>query len=336
MTLPASGPISFNQINVELGLSGTATGSLNDAAYRTLAGVPSGAISMSNFYGKSNRVAISYTFTGSTANASLNVAAIGGYIAGKSDVTVTVNPGVYLWGYSTSFPPGLTPGLTLSGGTSGDTVTLVNNGYIMGQGGDAGYTNSPNGFPGGPALSLGYPTTINNTNGSAYIGGGGGGGGSGALGIGGGGAGGGRSNSGNTPGGTAGANGSGGSAVTGVNASTVNGAGGGGGGYYSTGAKGAPTYYGPGSSGGRIFPGTTGLGAVSGVPGGSGSGGNGGGANAAGGNGYSGGGGGWGANGGTGGAGSLSGGTGGKAVSLNGNSVTWVSGNTSRVYGGVS
>ena len=54
MTLPASGAISFNDVNVELGLSGTAAISLNDAAVRTLFGISSGAISMNSGYGKSN------------------------------------------------------------------------------------------------------------------------------------------------------------------------------------------------------------------------------------------------------------------------------------------
>ena len=55
MPLPsAPASISLNQVNVELGLSGTATISLNDAAVRTLFGVPSGQISMSQGYGKAN------------------------------------------------------------------------------------------------------------------------------------------------------------------------------------------------------------------------------------------------------------------------------------------
>lgn len=60
MTLPASGAISFNNINVELGQPGTTTANINQSSYRTLAGVPSGTISLSNFYGKSNALAITY------------------------------------------------------------------------------------------------------------------------------------------------------------------------------------------------------------------------------------------------------------------------------------
>jgi hypothetical protein len=60
MTLVASGAISIGgtatnaSINLELGRAQNATSNMNESALRTLAGVPSGAISMSSFYGKSN------------------------------------------------------------------------------------------------------------------------------------------------------------------------------------------------------------------------------------------------------------------------------------------
>ena len=66
MPLVSSGEISIGgsttdrSINLELGRSATATSSLNESALRTLAGVASGTISLSSFYGKSNAsVAIS-------------------------------------------------------------------------------------------------------------------------------------------------------------------------------------------------------------------------------------------------------------------------------------
>ena len=43
----------MSQVNTELGRSSTATISLNESAVRTLAGVPSGTISMNNLRGKS-------------------------------------------------------------------------------------------------------------------------------------------------------------------------------------------------------------------------------------------------------------------------------------------
>lgn len=60
MALNASGPISLGgstvgqSINLELGKSATALASMNATDFRTLAGVASGQISISNFYGKSN------------------------------------------------------------------------------------------------------------------------------------------------------------------------------------------------------------------------------------------------------------------------------------------
>ena len=67
MALNSSGPISIagttagQSIQIELGGNGTTTMSLNDAAVRALAGVPSGAIIMpTNFYGKANTVPVTF------------------------------------------------------------------------------------------------------------------------------------------------------------------------------------------------------------------------------------------------------------------------------------
>jgi len=348
--MPSSGALNMGgttspvSVAAELGLGLTSTITMDQANVRTLAGVsttPGTTWSMSSLYGRSNRVAISYTFTASTANASLNVAAISGYVAGISDITVTVNTSVYLYSTGTG-----TPGLTLSGGTTGDTLTLVNNGFIMGMGGTGGNSipASQNGGAGGIALQLGYPTTINNTNPVAYIGGGGGGGGGRGptFGGGGGGAGGAPGGNGapnNTPGGAGG-----GIGASGANAAPQpNGPGGFGRGGGSGGSGGAfvnlsrVSSGNAGGGGGRIFPGSGGASA----PGTSGNSGAGGSANGGGGTSTGdagGGGGGWGASGGGTPAGPSvsSGGAGGRAVFLNGRTVTWVSGNTTRVYGAVS
>ena len=361
MTTP-TGQISLNDVNVELGLAGTTLISMNQTNVRTLAGVPSGQISMQNLQGKSNRVALSYVYSANTANASLNLSAISGYSAGKSDITVTINAGVYIYSTSTG-----TPALSLTGGTTGDTLTIVNNGYIMGMGGQGSQNGSDYGVgaSGGNALNLGIgisSCTINNTNASAYIGGGGGGG-AGSYYT-------------STPtttyfGGGGGAGGGTGGKY--VESTALNLSGGAGGGIGSSGGNGTSgttgggktpiTYQYSSGGGGRIFAGTGGNGSNNAIAYGGGSGGgghgcnyngnitqggNGGSANSSGGNAsYSGtlqhgggGGGGWGASGGTALAFSAwtvaSAGSGGKAVNTNGKSVTWTSGDTARVYGAVS
>lgn len=341
MVMPSSGPLNMGgttipvSVAAEIGLGLTTTISMDQANVRALAGVGGSGTSwsMSSLYGKSWRVAISSTFAASTANASLNVAAIGGYVAGRSDITITVNAGVYLYSTSTG-----TPGLTLSGGTSGDTITLVNNGFIMGMGGSGGVgPGSTVGNPGGIGLQLGYPITVNNTNPVAYIGGGGGGGGSGANQGGGGGAGGAAGGNGSSSagggGGGIGGSGSPGATTPQGGSLAVGGRGGGSGGGGGSSYTARTTEWAGGGGGGRIFPGVGGAGGTPGNPLGQG-----GSANAGGGAGGPGirgaGGGGWGASGGT--TPQRAGGSGGRAVFLNGQTVTWVSGNTTRVYGAVS
>lgn len=184
MPLPSSGPISLGQVNTELGVSATATRSLNDSTTRTLFGVASGAISMSQGYGKANQ--FNFTISSNQTNADLRTLAV---IAGwdqSTKVVATINSGVVVYSNSTG-----SYALTISGSFPGG-VQLINNGTILGKGGGGGlggaaspgcncydFTRGGNtaGTAGGPALYVSTSVSINNASGRIAGGGGGGGGG---------------------------------------------------------------------------------------------------------------------------------------------------------------
>lgn len=67
MTTPATGSLSMSQINTELSVASTTTQDLNAASVRSLATVPSGAISFSNLRGKSNAKATGTMTAGSSS-----------------------------------------------------------------------------------------------------------------------------------------------------------------------------------------------------------------------------------------------------------------------------
>jgi hypothetical protein len=186
MALPASGALAISQISVELGRASTATTNLNESAVRSLAGVASGAISISNFYGKSSGFAL--TIASNTNNYNLRSAAVAAGWPGSTDtaITVTLNPGVYVGSGSTgsyAFDVG-------SPWPAGSTVTLINQGTVVGDGGDGG--TGGKGWPGNAATQQittaggagggGLVTTraITVTNNGKIAGGGGGGGGGGS------------------------------------------------------------------------------------------------------------------------------------------------------------
>jgi len=199
------------------------------------------------------------------------------YVAGSSDIVVTVNPGVTVGSTSTGTYALLVP----SAFSPTDKITVVNNGVIQGMGGAAGnggrsFSNlSQPGTPGaggGSAIYVNRPVTITN-NGVVAAGGGGGGGGAGnhqgtktvVYSAGGGGGGGSGFNGGafgaggpsdsppriGGPGsvGTSPAGGAGG-AAGGSGPTLIGGPGGSGGGRGAAGASGTPTARGSGGSGG--------------------------------------------------------------------------------------
>ena len=305
MALPASGQITLNQVNVELGNSGTAQIGLGDSAVRGLFGVATGQITMANGYGKSNVYEVVISSSRNNISSLSSYATSDGW-NGTQALQLTVNSGVYLYGDQTGGTASHRPPYPAS--TSGDPAlvvdvagaTIVNSGYIMGRGGENTYWQSPSVGDtnyGGVAITIQATGVTVQNNSGAFIAGGGGTGGNGSAQMSGAGAGGGR-------GGPGYPSGSGGSAG-GIGASGGNGSSGGNGG--GAGGGGGAAFSGPpgwdlraGGGSGRILPGVGGA-AQSGarVGGAGGSGGNVGGDGAGGGFASGSGGGGWGADGGT-------------------------------------
>lgn len=176
MALNPSGVMSIGgttvgaSINLELNLSATANSSIGQADFRTLAAVPSGQISLSDFYGKSNVIPISILTT--RTQYTLSPAVVPGYVAGSTKVQLTIGSlgsQTYLYSTDTSVAA-----LTITGFAAGDSIEIVNNGYIIAKGGNGGMADLTNATAGGPAISTNSNITIVN---NLYIAGGGGGGG---------------------------------------------------------------------------------------------------------------------------------------------------------------
>ena len=139
--------------------------------------------------------------------------------------------------------------LTTGSFANGSTVTIVNNGSIVGAGGAGGAgayvtevlgagVNATNGGDGGDAISLQYNVIIDNTNGNIYGGGGGGGGGAAGTGPAYGGGGGGGGGAGGSVGGNGGTGLGAGTSGDNGSSGDVNGAGAGGAGGSGSGVTG--------------------------------------------------------------------------------------------------
>ena len=117
MALQSSGAISLSEIQTEFGGSNP----ISISEYYGSGGVTgSGEISLTDFYGTSNRVAINITL-GNVVNYNLFDNRGGTYIAGSSDVTLTISGTI-------SSTTAATAALRTGTFASGDTVTIINNG----------------------------------------------------------------------------------------------------------------------------------------------------------------------------------------------------------------
>ena len=132
MPLQSSGAISLANIASEFG--GSAPHSLSE--YYGDGNAPaSGAIDLANdFYGTSNRVTINLTISSHTNNYNIFNSKGGSYIAGNTDVVLTINSNIRVGsGNINSYAR-----TTGSGWSSGDTISIINGGYIRGKGGNGG------------------------------------------------------------------------------------------------------------------------------------------------------------------------------------------------------
>jgi hypothetical protein len=182
MAIPASGTLTFAQIQTEFG--GSNPIGLNEY-YRGGAYVPnipansaiptSGAIALSNFYNSTGVFYFTWFITGTGGNFNLNntMLANGWNGTAPAVVNLTVNAGVTVYGFGYAGVAGITVGSL----PALSSVTITNNGTIAGYGG-FGAATAQAGGAGGIALSISAPTTLINN--SFILGGGGGGGGGGA------------------------------------------------------------------------------------------------------------------------------------------------------------
>ena len=230
-----AGPTAGQSIEIENGGNGTTQISLNDAAVRSLAGVPSGTITMpTNFYGKSNQY--TYTISANQTNFCIRAGAVSAGWNQSSKLVVNINSGVILSANGTG-----AFGAYIQGSFPGG-ITVNNAGVIVGAGGGGGggglwyapnccygpgsSSSGSNGDGAGKGLYIRSAVSINNT--GVIAGGGGGGGGAGGGGNGSGGGGGGRSSNAVNTGGGAGSSGGDQYFGSAGGTGTYNGAGGGG------------------------------------------------------------------------------------------------------------
>jgi len=151
MALQKTGPISHNDVNVELKKAPTANISLNDADVRALAGVPTGEISLFNLYGKPAFVPGTTTFTSNssfTLPAGYSSAVIEVWGGGGGGGTFGAATAATAGGKSSVSGTGVS--LTSNGGGAGSDASSLGTVVSGGAGGTAsgGSTNTSGGAGG--------------------------------------------------------------------------------------------------------------------------------------------------------------------------------------------
>jgi len=159
MALQTSGPISVDNIETELKVTAKSTLTLNDTNVRTLFKLPTdkSTIRFSDGYGKSSRINLSnFISSGTYFGYNINVATLSGYSAtnaGSYEFIIQANTGAIIMPKSEDLvyhqknqDANTGASMIISGLTSGDNLTLIMNGCVMGRGGDGGggtYPSSP-------------------------------------------------------------------------------------------------------------------------------------------------------------------------------------------------
>jgi hypothetical protein len=137
-----------------------------------------GAISVSDFYGDARgRIFVDLVISSNTFNFDVYANRKNAYVPGLTDISVVVNPGVYV-GSNVAGSPAMSVPNSFS---AGDTVSITNYGFIYGRGGQGGNGEQLPGQPGAigdTGLYVNSPATVFNY---GELSGGGGGGGGGAI-----------------------------------------------------------------------------------------------------------------------------------------------------------
>jgi hypothetical protein len=172
MTIKSSGSLALTEIQSEfgganpVGMSEYVRGGTYVPANYPNRGITSSNlnITVSSYYSTQLRWAFNLTISANTVQFNLRdymTANYSAYINGAIDFTITINANVYVYSNSTSIP-------AFDTGTSwptGSTITIINNGYIVGCAGSgrpAGSYNQPTGGTGtgGNALNLGWAVSL--------------------------------------------------------------------------------------------------------------------------------------------------------------------------------